>query len=209
MAAQPRYRIEDGAPCVDIRIGAVEQLFDNRDPAPFRERDLDPDLVEYLVDAAEDLAPLGAFRIVLWFSAAKPLADVCPAIRAHFEYELERLERHRRRQRRAGLLGLLVGVVLLVVLLSLSQLLRVVPVSGVRDAIREGLVIFSWVALWRPVDTLIYEWLPVRRQRKLMTALHDAPIDVRVGKGPLDDLGPLVRPAPPERTPGDGLELTR
>jgi hypothetical protein len=207
MRAHPRYRIEDGAHCVDIRIGSVEQLFDNRDPAPFRERDLDPDLVEYLVDAAEDLAALGPFRLVLWFSATRPGADVDPAIRAHFEYELQRLERHRRRQRRTGTLALVLGVVLLVVLLSIAQLLKAVPSGGVRDAIREGLVIFSWVVLWRPVDTLIYEWLPLHRQRKLMTRLHDAPIEIRVGKGPVAELGPLVRPAPVERAPGDGAAL--
>jgi hypothetical protein len=28
----------------------MEQLFDNRDPAPFGDRDLDPALVEYLLD---------------------------------------------------------------------------------------------------------------------------------------------------------------
>jgi len=30
----PRYRIENGEPCVDIRITSIEQLFDNRDSAP-------------------------------------------------------------------------------------------------------------------------------------------------------------------------------
>ncbi len=186
---------------IDIRIGAVEQLFDNRDPAPFRERDLDPDLVEYLIDAAEDLAPSGPFRIVFWFTGPKPPEDVAPAFRAHFEYELERLERHRRRQRRTGTVALILGAGLLVALLSVAQLLARFPGGSVREAIREGLVILSWVALWRPVDTLIYDWLPVRRQRRLMTCLHSAPIDVRTGKGPTTDVGPLVRPAQPPPAP--------
>lgn len=46
-----RYRVENGEASVDVRIAKIEQLIDNRDPAPFRERDLDPDLVEYLLDA--------------------------------------------------------------------------------------------------------------------------------------------------------------
>src|SRR5262249_8312222 len=61
-----RYRLEDGMPCVDIRITRLEQMFDNRDPAPFRERDLDPDLVEYLLAVGEDLAEHDGFRIVFW-----------------------------------------------------------------------------------------------------------------------------------------------
>ena len=196
MRAHPRYRVENGVHCVDIRTGSVEQLFDNRDPAPFRERDLDPDLVEYLMDAAEDLDPLGPFKVVFWFAGSKPPEDVTPAFRAHFEYELERLMRHRRRQRRIGTVALVVGVALLVLLLSAAQLLVRAPGGTLRDAVREGMVILSWVALWRPVDALIYDWLPLRRQRKLMTCMLQAPIEVRAGKGP-DTVGPLVRPAPP------------
>jgi hypothetical protein len=194
VGVHPRYRVENDVHCVDIRIGAVEQLFDNRDPAPFRERDLDPDLVEYLIDAAEDLDPLGPFKIVFWFTGPKPPEDVTPAFRAHFEYELGRVMRHRRRQRRIGVVALAVGIALLVLLLSGAHLLLSAPPGTLRDVIREGMVIFSWVALWRPVDALIYDWLPVRRQRKLMTCMLEAPIEVRTGKGP-DSVGPLVRPA--------------
>jgi hypothetical protein len=200
MRAHPRYRVEDGAHCVDIRIGSVEQLFDNRDPAPFRERDLDPDLVEYLVAAAEDLAPLGPFRLVLWFANARPNEDVCPAIRAHFEYELERIERRRRRQLRTGAVSFLVGIAILLGLLSIAHVLVTSSANSLTEAIREGLIIMSWVALWRPVDTLIYEWLPLHRERKLFMRLLDAQIDVRVGKGPEPAIGPQVRPAP-ERAP--------
>src|SRR5690349_3847789 len=62
----PRYRTEGDVHCVDVRLNTVEQLFDNRDPAPFRERDLDPDLVEYLFAAGEDLVSHGKFKIVFW-----------------------------------------------------------------------------------------------------------------------------------------------
>ena len=55
MATHPRYRVDAGAHCIDVRLTSIEQLFDNRDPAPFRSRDLDPDLLEYLVAAGEDL----------------------------------------------------------------------------------------------------------------------------------------------------------
>lgn len=36
-----RYRREEGAVCIDLRLRSERQLFDLRDPAPFRERDLD------------------------------------------------------------------------------------------------------------------------------------------------------------------------
>jgi hypothetical protein len=197
VAEHPRYRIENGEPCVDIRIASIEQLFDNRDPAPFRERDLDPDLVEYVLAAGEDLASQAGLRVVFWLGKPCPPAEIEAAFRAHFAYELDRIERRRRRQRRIGQIALLLGVGLIIVLLSLAQLVaRVVP-GSLGQALREGLVISSWVVLWRPVEILIYDWIPVHRERRVMRRLLSAPIDVRVGPGP--DLKPALgheAPAP-------------
>ncbi len=183
MAVHHRYRLEDGAHCIDIRLTTVEQLFDNRDPAPFRERDLDPDLVEYLVAAAEDLVPLGSFKVVFWFSVSCLPEEVQTGYRAHFAYELERIERRKRRQSRTGQVALVLGLALLVVLLTISELLAP-STSGPVRALREGLAILSWVVMWRPVEALIYDWLPIRRERKIMERLLAAPTDVRTGTGP-------------------------
>lgn len=181
MSEHHRYRLEDGVRCIDVRLNTIDQLFDNRDPAPFRERDLDPTLVEYLVAAAEDLA--SPFKVVFW--VAQPCApdEVQTGYRAYFDYELDRINRRSRRQRRTGQVALLLGLVLMVSLLSLSELLGAGS-NRVTRAVREGLAILSWVVMWRPVEALIYDWLPIRRERKLMRRLHDSSTDVRTGKGP-------------------------
>jgi hypothetical protein len=186
-----RYRIENGEPCIDVRVMSVEQLFDNRDPAPFRERDLDPDLVEYLLAAGDDLAVQRSFRIVFWLARPCLPGEVEAAFRAHFEYELERLIRKRRRQRRTGQVALLLGIVLIIALLSLAQLVTSVIGGPVGVALHEGLVISSWVVLWRPVEILIYDWIPVRRERRVLRRLLSAAIDVREGAGP--DVKAMVR----------------
>jgi len=189
----PRYRVENGEPCVDVRIVNIEQLFDNRDPAPFRERDLDPDLVEYLLAAGEDLGSHATFRMVFWLEKPCQPGEIEAAVRAHFAYELDRLERRRRRQRRTGQIALLLGGTLIIALLSLAQVVgRAVP-GSIGAALREGLVISSWVVMWRPVEILIYDWIPVRRERRVMQRLLAAPIDVRIGSGP--EIKPVVRHA--------------
>jgi hypothetical protein len=193
MGEHPRYRRERDAHCIDVRVASVEQLFDNRDPAPFRERDLDPDLVEYLMAAAEDLASHGPFRVIVWLPSPRPVDDVTPAFRAHFEYELQRVERRRRRQRRTGQVAALLGVTGMIGLLSLAQLAGEFPV------VREGLVILSWIILWRPVETLLYEWLPSHRQRALLRRVLAAPLELRTGVGPPASM-PL-RPAPASSSP--------
>jgi hypothetical protein len=195
VAQDPRYRAEHGQNCIDLRLATVEQIFDNRDPAPFRERDLDPDLVEYLMAAVEDLHAHGSFLVVVWLPQPRPVDDITPAVRAHVEYELQRLARRRRQQHRTGLAGAAIGVTAMVGLLSLAQLAISAPV------IREGLVILSWIILWRPVEALLYDWLPARRQRRLLLRLLEAPIEIRVGEGPTP--APAVRPPRERREPGE------
>jgi len=186
----PRYRREDGKPCVDVRIASLDHLFDNRDPAPFRERDLDPALVEYLHGIGHDATVRNGFRNVFWLERTCQPGVIESAYRAHFECALDRLDRRRRRARRAGQIALLLGAGLIIVLMALSQLaVQTVP-GSLGAALREGLVISSWVVLWRPVELLIYDWIPVWDERRIMRRLLAAPIDVRAGCGP--DVKPIV-----------------
>ena len=169
-------------PCVDVKINNIEQLFDNRDPAPFRERDLDPGLAEYLRDAAEDLAEARAYRIVFWLERPCPPGEIEQAFHAHFADVLERIRRERRRRRRTGQAALSLAVVLVFVLLSLAQLVGNLVPGTLGIGLREGLVISSWVVMWRPIEVLIYDWIPVRRERRVLSKLLEASIDVRIGK---------------------------
>jgi hypothetical protein len=179
MNEKSRYREEDGEHCVDVRVSSIEQLFDNRDPAPFRERDLDPDLAEYLLDAGEDLADEHRFRIVVWLDQPCRPGEVEQAVRSHFE---ELIARNKRlRSRRIGQITLVLAVVLVVVLLAVSQFVETLVPGNIGNGLKEGLVIFSWVVMWRPVETLIYDWIPARRERSIAAKLLGAPIDIRTG----------------------------
>jgi len=179
-----RYRIENGERCIDVRIAQIEQLFDNRDPAPFRERDLDPDLVEYLLAAGDDLVAYRVFRLVFWLEKACQPGEIEGAFHAHFEYELDRLDRRRGRTRRTGQIALVVALVIITGLLALAQLVSSIVPGELGVGLHEGLVISCWVIMWRPVEVLIYDGIPWRRERRVMRRLLEAPIDIRVGKGP-------------------------
>ena len=56
------------------------------------------------------------------------------------------------------------------------------PESHARDILREGLVITGWVAMWRPLEVLLYDWWPLVQTRKHIARILAAQIDVR---GPL------------------------
>jgi len=38
-------------------------------------------------------------------------------------------------------------------------------------AVANGLEIFGWVAMWKPAELFLYDWIPVRRNKKLFGRL--------------------------------------
>jgi hypothetical protein len=51
--------------------------------------------------------------------------------------------------------------------------------SGMHSIIDEGLLIMGWVAMWRPIETFLYDWWPIRRRRTLLEEIAQLPIEVR------------------------------
>ena len=177
-----RFRSEEGVPCIDLRVRRVEQLFDHRDPAPFQERDLDDDAADYLVAAVEELPARAAFKIVVWINEPLPpdLPDdaVSESLHRHFASAGDRVRRRRKAALRRTRLMFFVALIALVVLLTLAELIRDLALTGV-SLIPESLTILAWVLMWRPLDSLLFDWFPYRDERRLLTRIERAPLEVR------------------------------
>lgn len=189
MTTPARYRVENGRFCIDLNVRHSRQLFDTRDPAPFHERDLDADAVDYLTAAAQEIPRTQPLAIVVTISE-EPEPRVMPdliveAVRHHFTYEGEQVERRLREHVRRGQMILGVGLTVLVVFLTLAQLTLSLPVGRLREILREGLVITGWVAMWRPLEVLLYDWWPLIDERRLVRRIVAAPVSIRYeGDGP-------------------------
>ena len=183
MATRARYRVEEGRSCIDLKVRHSRQLFDGRDPAPFRERDLDEDAVEYLLAAAQEIPLKQPLAIVVTISE-EPEPRLAPdeiveAVRGHFIYEGEQIERRLREHVRRGRMILGVGLTVLVVFLTLAELTVSLPAGPLREILREGLVITGWVAMWRPLEVLLYDWWPLIDERRQIRRILDAPVSIR------------------------------
>jgi hypothetical protein len=183
-----RYRTEHGKLCVDIRLRTVQQLFDHRDPAPFRERDLDVDAVEYLTAAVEDIPRSTPFKLVIWLAEPlePPLTEdvLVSSVCGHFAYECDRVQRRIRQVLHRGQQIFWIGLALLVLCLLGAELLGKHTGSTFLRLVREGLVITGWVALWRPLDAMLYDWWPLLHERRTLSRLVDPVIEVRFDKDP-------------------------
>ncbi len=169
---------------IEIRINSVEQLFNGLDPSPFREREVDREAERHIVAYAREIAAPRAITLAIYLRPENITptlaAELEPAIRNHFAHQARVQENELGELRRLGRKGLLVGfLVMLFSTLSGMALMSAYPTSGFVGTLEQALVIFGWVALWRPIEILLYDRWPLIRARQLFERLAVAPVVVR------------------------------
>ena len=80
-------------------------------------------------------------------------------------------QREFRHLMRRGRTSLIVGLVFLVGCLLMSELFATLGVGTTSNIIEEGLTIGGWVAMWRPLEIYLYDWWPVRAERRALERL--------------------------------------
>jgi uncharacterized membrane protein YgdD (TMEM256/DUF423 family) len=163
---------------INIRLHTLAQLFDAMDPAPFHDKALDPRAEDYILSCARESAPHEP--VTLRVHAPEALqahaAEIDSAVHAHFALSLQAAERHGRQRTRIGRMTLVLGLMVLIATLVLRSLLPADP-SPAWEAVGEGLLILGWVALWRPVEILLFERWESRQERQHLRALARARIE--------------------------------
>jgi hypothetical protein len=181
MSDNPPAQIE-----IAIRVRTVAQLFNSFDPSPFRERDIDTDVEQFICEWVRELPPTAPFILVVHLppeEAAKPEAEGVPeGFRNYFAHRAQTIDLELRELFRIGRRSLAIGVVVLAICLSASQLIApLIPNATAAWVVQESLIIVGWVANWRPIEIYLYDWWPIRRRRRLYARIAAAPLTVRAG----------------------------
>ena len=167
-----RYKREQDSLVVEIAVKNSRQLFNDRDPAPFRERDLDPQFVTYLVSTVEEFALRTKIKIKIHTLDNDDLSSensliIKEAIHSYFKYESQLAYSTLKKKLRTARFFFMVGIFTLFICLSLAQLVGAMKTAppAIVEIISVGLVIIGWVAMWRPIESLLYDWWPIREKR--------------------------------------------
>jgi hypothetical protein len=169
---------------IEVRIGEIRQLFNSMDPAPFRERDLDPKAEEYIVDSARELrrrAPLGlVVRLSRAAGGPEDVAALPPAVREYFTERAVETRTRLRRLLRIGWWSLLIGLAFVAAANLIGDAVGelVGRYTKYGRFIHDSLVIGAWVALWRPLEILLYDWWPILGEARLFDRLGAMPVQV-------------------------------
>ncbi|MEQ1722015.1 MAG: hypothetical protein ABL930_02485 [Pseudobdellovibrio sp.] len=63
--------------------------------------------------------------------------------------------------------------------LSLSQLVSSTKLTpAIAEIVSAGLVIIGWVGMWRPIESLLYDWWPIREQRLIFDKISNLDVEV-------------------------------
>lgn len=176
-----RYKIIGGVQIIEIRVHDVQQLFDARDPSPFRERDLDDHFSEYLEACVDEVYIKHPLRIQIDIaqSEANLSKDVIrSAIRDYFTYQIQIKKVQFKKMFRNAQLFLAIGLFLLFVFLMVARYMPETDITVLGKTLREGVVIFGWVSLWRPLELLLFDWYPIYDRIRVYRRLEKADIDL-------------------------------
>jgi hypothetical protein len=169
------------ASVLELRLADVQQLFYSLDPAPFRERDLDPKAVDYIVDWAQEQPSRAPLALVVHLGYcnegdAQMLAD---AVHEYFRRRAVATRRRLRRLFRTGRISLAIGLFCLLAAIVIGEYVGgLFSKARYGRLVEESLVIGGWVALWHPMGIFLYDWWPIGAEARLYDRLSNISVSV-------------------------------
>lgn len=166
---------------VEIKIKELNQLFNSLDPSPFLEKDLDDDAVEYITTSFSEYPLKTKIRIIIHMPKKNKgkfnEESVRDAIRNFFVYKHMIEDNNIKIKIGEGRKILFIGLGFLITCLSLGEAINYFFMSNIFTRITsEALMIFGWVAMWKPISNILYDWLPQRKQKRIYEKISKSEI---------------------------------
>ncbi len=175
--------IPAGSQVIEVRIAELRQLFNSIDPTPFRDRDLDPGVEEFIVDWSLEVPRHVPLALLVRFDGQAAQGDEAAilrdAVRQHFGRRAAASRRRLKHLFHTGRISAVIGLVVLSACTLLGQfVMRWAGGGNIGSMLRESLLIGGWVAMWRPLQVFLYDWWPIRAEARLYDRLAAMPVRI-------------------------------
>jgi len=174
---------EDRVHHIDIKIKKIAQLFNSFDPSPFLEKDLDDDAFEYIMSSVSEHPIKTKQKIVIHIPhnqrAKISEIEIKRAIHNYFEYKKMIADRGIKLKIKEGQLSLIVGITFLVLCLGIGEYVKGLGDNAWTYIAFEGLLIGGWVAMWKPISDILYEWWPIWKEKRIYHKISGMDIEFR------------------------------
>jgi hypothetical protein len=164
---------------IELALRSASELFESSPPLGQGDHVVRHDLEAFLMEQLEGVRRTAQvkLKLVLPPNEIKPAQDIVPALRAGFASRSAEEQRGLREIFRQGRTAAAIGFVFLVLVNAIGEGIRATFESRIPIGIANGLEIFGWVAMWRPAELLLYDWLPVRRKRNDLQRLANMEVE--------------------------------
>lgn len=168
---------DTGAFLIETALDRYEDIFNEWDPAPYKRRDLNPDLRRYLEDSSNDIPLRNAVELlfkapVQVYNDAKE-CSTREGLATYLACEVDAARKILRRLHRLSLINLCVAAVLLTAVTWIGRLENGTLLMAV---LREGLTIGSWVFTWELISLFFFRRFEFRRELKKWKRLASAEV---------------------------------
>lgn len=166
---------------MSVRVRNLAQLFNSLDASPFWDRDLDVHAASFIEEEFSENRSAAQWHLHVHASEGEDLArDLQPAVEHYYARMAHSAGLRLREHLHFGQLALLGGLAIFLLSMSARRVLVSLSPAGLSRLLDEGLIILAWLALWRPIETLVYGWVPLYRQRRLYQRLAAVQVTVRM-----------------------------
>lgn len=153
-------------------------------PLPLPYRKLNAEVLEYLEDVAQQMPKGEEARIVVYL----PMEEIQPGLEQRVnevldiyqDARLAKLKREEKRALGASLSALAWGFAFMLVCQIIGVLADFPEHPTLTNTISEGFLVLGWVALWKPFETLLFDWRPSVERTKLHERLAAMPVVLRL-----------------------------
>jgi hypothetical protein len=179
---ESHYRQESGVYLIEIGLNNIDRIFNSLDPTPFIEREIDRNAKNYIVESLQELPINSRAKILLYIpheidlDASKLVAD---AIHNYFNYCRDGKEKELRQLLQTGRIYLAIALVFLATCITIDSLISSLFDGTIVKILHEGLFIVGWVAMWRPIEIFLYDWVPIYQEQRIFRKLCKVPIEIK------------------------------
>lgn len=171
---------------LELRVSELVQMFNSLDPTPFLNKDLDRSAEAYIENWALGLPPNSRLHITIHVARLPVEGNatvlMTEALHNHFAYKADLVRGELGQLLKRGRASLIIGLSFVTVCLIAADAIAQTDASSVSTIARESLTIIGWVAMWRPVETFLYDWWPLVRRIHVYKNLRYAQVRVIQGK---------------------------
>lgn len=169
----------DASGTIEIHIHNLAELFNSLDPSPLHTRALAPSAELYLISCAGARRANASLKLRIHCPASLEAhrAEISDGIHAHFRRAHALGQRKFKRRLRMGAGALAGGVAVLALSVRLRGVVGDASGRGLGAGLAEGLLILGWVAMWRPIEILLYAHWESHLDHAVLDRLARIPVE--------------------------------